>query len=205
MLPRVKTLHFAAVLLATCLLGSGARAQPGAAAEADALGQWLQERRLTPATRIDAEKPLRSAAAELVVAAMNFLDLPYQRGGSGVDGFDCSGFTRHLFQLHLGLMLPRRSDEQARTNALLSVQREQLEPGDLVFFNTLKRSFSHVGVYIGEGRFIHSPRSGSKVRIESMRQAYWAQRFDGARRAEGMSPPGRPKGESLNAKLEGLP
>ncbi len=203
MLPRVNATRTMMLALSAVLLHAGASAQP--TAEADPLGQWLGERRLVQAPQVQAGAPTRSAAADLVVAAMNFLDLPYQRGGNGTDGFDCSGFTRHLFEHHLSLLLPRRSDEQARFSALSAVSRETLEPGDLVFFNTLKRSFSHVGLYIGDGRFIHSPRSGSKVRIESMREAYWARRFDGARRAEAMSPPGRPKAESLNAKHEGSP
>ncbi len=193
MLPRVTATRTALLALCTALstmlMHAGAGALPSA--EADPMGQWLSERQLVAPThaRAGALAPARSAAAELVVAAMNFLDLPYQRGGSSTEGFDCSGFTRHLFDRHLSLLLPRRSDEQARFNALSAVSRDTLQPGDLVFFNTLRRSFSHVGVYIGQGRFIHSPRSGSKVRIESMREAYWAQRFDGARRAEGIHQP----------------
>lgn len=193
MLPRVTATRTALLALCTALstmlMHAGAGAQPSA--EADPMGRWLSERQLVaPAhARAGAPAPARSAAAELVVAAMNFLDLPYQRGGSNTEGFDCSGFTRHLFERHLSLLLPRRSDEQARFNALSAVSRDTLQPGDLVFFNTLRRSFSHVGVYIGQGRFIHSPRGGSKVRIESMREAYWAQRFDGARRAEVINQP----------------
>ncbi|HET6598439.1 MAG TPA: C40 family peptidase, partial [Burkholderiaceae bacterium] len=68
--------------------------------------------------------------------------------------------------------------------SLIKVPRDELEPGDLVFFNTLKRTFSHVGIYIGEGKFIHAPRPGSEVRVEDMRFAYWSKRFTGARRAE---------------------
>ncbi len=127
---------------------------------------------------------LQERASGLVISALNFLGVPYQRGGNDSDrGFDCSGFTRHVFQLSLGLVLPRRVDDQASANGLVAVERTELRPGDLVFFNTLKRSFSHVGIYVGEGRFIHSPRSGSEVRIENLRQAYWAERYTGARRA----------------------
>ena len=64
------------------------------------------------------------------------------------------------------------------------MQRDELKPGDLVFFNTLRHAFSHVGIYIGEGRFIHAPRKGGEVRVEDMRQAYWTKRFNGARRAD---------------------
>jgi len=127
---------------------------------------------------------VRDKASEMVLAAMNFLGVPYRRGGSSDDGFDCSGFTRHIFELSLGLALPRRVDEQAAAPGLVAVKRADLKPGDLVFFNTLKRTFSHVGIYIGEGRFIHSPRSGGQVRLEDMRLAYWNKRYTGARRAE---------------------
>jgi cell wall-associated NlpC family hydrolase len=81
-------------------------------------------------------------------------------------------------------VLPRRADQQAKDTSLVAVKREELKPGDLVFFNTMRRAFSHVGIYVGEGRFIHAPRSGGEVRVEDMRQAYWAKRFNGARRAE---------------------
>ena len=64
------------------------------------------------------------------------------------------------------------------------MKREELKPGDLVFFNTMRRAFSHVGIYVGEGKFIHSPRTGGEVRVEDMRAAYWAKRFNGARRAD---------------------
>jgi len=124
------------------------------------------------------------------VAAMTFVGVPYRAGGNGENsGFDCSGFTRHVFALGLGLALPRRVDEQASAPGLVSIDRSALQPGDLVFFNTLQRSFSHVGIYVGEGRFIHAPRSGSEVRIEDMRRVYWAQRFTGARRAAPIDAP----------------
>jgi cell wall-associated NlpC family hydrolase len=127
---------------------------------------------------------VRDRTSDLVLSAMNFLGVPYRRGGNNAeDGFDCSGFTRHIFELSLGLMLPRRADEQAHAPGFFKVTREQLKPGDLVFFNTLKRTFSHVGIYVGEGKFIHSPRTGAQVRVEDMRAAYWAKRFTGARRA----------------------
>jgi cell wall-associated NlpC family hydrolase len=124
-------------------------------------------------------------ASDMVITAMNFLGVPYKRGGSSANaGFDCSGFTRHVFETSLGLVLPRRVDQQAHAPGLVAVKKDDLQPGDLVFFNTLKRTFSHVGIYIGEGRFIHSPRPGAEVRIEQMGVAYWRKRFSGARRAE---------------------
>jgi len=128
---------------------------------------------------------IRDKASDMVLTAMNFLGVPYRRGGSSAErGFDCSGFTRHVFEMSVGLVLPRRVDEQATAPGLIKVRREELKPGDLVFFNTLKRTFSHVGIYIGDGKFIHSPRTGGEVRVEDMRFVYWAKRFTGARRAE---------------------
>lgn len=160
---------------------------PAWAAESgnDPLGALLAERGLTAAAPVPARaENLRDRASDLVMAAMNFLDVPYRHGGNDAGvGFDCSGFTRHIYTLSLGLVLPRRVDDQVSAPGLVSVERSELRSGDLVFFNTLQRSFSHVGIYIGQGKFIHSPRSGAQVRIEDMRTAYWAQRYTGARRA----------------------
>ncbi len=155
----------------------------------DAVLQLLRDKGLVPTAAVVESSPLlnraRDLASEMVMSAMNFLGVPYRRGGSGADeGFDCSGFTRHVFENSLGLLLPRRADQQAHDSSLAKVQREELRPGDLVFFNTMRRAFSHVGIYVGDGKFIHSPRAGGEVRIEDMRQAYWAKRFNGARRAE---------------------
>ncbi len=128
---------------------------------------------------------VRDSAGAMVRKAMGFLGVPYVRGGTnGDEGFDCSGFTRYVFEHSLGLVLPRRADEQARSSSLLTVQRAELKPGDLVFFNTMRRTFSHVGIYLGDGKFIHAPRAGAVVRVEDMRDAYWSRRFTGARRAQ---------------------
>ncbi len=141
---------------------------------------------LAPGALVDAVRnSVRDTASDLVMQAMNFLGVPYRRGGSSEEtGFDCSGFTRHIFENSIGLALPRRADEQARAAGLASIQRQELKPGDLVFFNTMKRTFSHVGIYVGDDKFIHAPRLGGEVRIEDMRQSYWSRRFTGARRAD---------------------
>lgn len=120
-------------------------------------------------------------ASDLVVNAMGFLGVPYKRGGNSAEtGFDCSGFVRAIYQQTVGMVLPRRADQQAASTQV--IDKKELQPGDLVFFNTMRRTFSHVGIYVGDGKFIHSPRSGSEVRVEDMRQSYWQRRFDGARR-----------------------
>lgn len=155
-------------------------------------------RRTAPPPPLPADK-----AAHVVFTAMAFLDVPYRFGGNGgqgsntpaggqarsrevaADGFDCSGFTRHVYERSLGLVLPRTAWDQARAASLARVDRDDLQPGDLVFFNTLQRPHSHVGIYVGDGRFVHAPRAGLRVRVEDMNGAagrYWTQRFDGARR-----------------------
>jgi cell wall-associated NlpC family hydrolase len=104
-------------------------------------------------------------ASELVVNAMGFLGVPYKRGGTEATGFDCSGFVRAMYENTLGLVLPHNAKAQAAVTQ--TIDKDELQPGDLVFFNTLRRAFSHVGIYIGEGRFIHSPRAGGEVRISA--------------------------------------
>jgi cell wall-associated NlpC family hydrolase len=123
-------------------------------------------------------------ATQLVSNAMTFLGVPYRRGGDSVEsGFDCSGFVRSVYEQTVGLVLPRRAAEQAA--ATQTIDRKDLQPGDLVFFNTMRRAFSHVGIYVGDGKFIHAPRAGQQVRVEDMRIAYWNTRFNGARRVVG--------------------
>jgi NlpC/P60 family len=150
----------------------------------DAITHLLSERGyLTPAPTGFVQS-VRESASDMVLAAVNFLGVPYRHGGTSAEsGFDCSGFTRHVFEMSIGMVLPRRAAEQAKSESLQQVKRNELKPGDLVFFNTMRRAFSHVGIYVGDGNFIHAPRTGGKVRIESMREAYWSARFNGARRA----------------------
>ncbi len=123
--------------------------------------------------------------SELVVTAMGFLGVPYKRGGNSAEsgGFDCSGFVRAIYDQSLGFVLPRRAEQQAA--ATQRIDKIDLQPGDLVFFNTMKRAFSHVGIYVGDNKFIHSPKPGAEVRVEDMRISYWNRRFDGARRVAG--------------------
>ncbi len=179
-----------AFCLALCVGHAGAQELPAKPPEpthqgGDAVLELLQQRGLfRDATASPFVQQMRDRASDMVMSAMHFLGVPYRRGGDNADeGFDCSGFTRHVFENSIGLVLPRRADEQARSADLQQIQREELRPGDLVFFNTMRRAFSHVGIYVGGGKFIHAPRAGGQVRIEDMRQAYWAQRFNGGRRA----------------------
>jgi NlpC/P60 family len=191
-LNRCKAIGIGALL--GVVLQAGAWAAPAAeeAGQRDPLLEFLQSSGLAARQFLPDTQPLvqgvRDRASELVLSAMDFLGVPYRRGGnSAAQGFDCSGFTRFVFEHSLGLVLPRRSDEQARAPGTATVAKAELKPGDLVFFNTLRRTFSHVGIYIGDGKFIHAPRSGETVRIDDMRAAYWNKRFTGARRVDGVN------------------
>ena len=126
---------------------------------------------------------VRDGTSSLVDSAMNFLGVRYKLGGNTAEtGFDCSGFTRYVFENSLGRVLPHRADEQANAPELAKIDKKDLKPGDLVFFDTMRRTFSHVGIYLGDGKFIHSPRTGETVRIEDINISYWARHFTGARR-----------------------
>lgn len=128
-----------------------------------------------------ARQRMGEGATDLITRSLQLIGVPYRRGGdSSEGGFDCSGLVRHLYEETFGKLLPRRADEQARSTE--KIARDELQPGDLVFFNTMRRTFSHVGIYLGEGKFIHAPRKGKNVEIADMRQAYWHKRFTGARR-----------------------
>jgi cell wall-associated NlpC family hydrolase len=149
-------------------------------APSDDLSRLMAERGLL--SRIgDMGNKVGNRATELVMNSMAFLGVPYKRGGTEADiGFDCSGFVRAIYQQTAGLLLPRQASEQAA--ATQKIDKHELQPGDLVFFNTMRRTFSHVGIYVGNGKFIHAPKPGAEVRVEDMGLSYWAKRFDGARR-----------------------
>ncbi|APA84541.1 C40 family peptidase [Paraburkholderia sprentiae WSM5005] len=122
-------------------------------------------------------------AGDVVVGALNMIGVRYRWGGNTPDsGLDCSGFVRYVFQDTLGLALPRRAEEMSRVGEKVRVS--DLKPGDLVFFNTMRRTFSHVGIYIGDNKFVHSPSTGSTIRVDDMDDGYWEKRFTGARRIE---------------------
>ena len=161
-------------------LWAGAAAAQNAPASSDELGSWLADKGLF-SQMAQVSQSVTNKASELVVHAMGFLGVPYQRGGSTVEtGFDCSGFVKAIFEQTIGMVLPRRAEQQAADTQ--RIDKKELVPGDLVFFNTMHRAFSHVGIYVGDGKFIHSPKPGAEVRIESLGAAYWNRRFDGARR-----------------------
>ena len=118
---------------------------------------------------------------EAALIALSLVGTPYAAGGGAPEtGFDCSGLVAYVFARAMQLRLPRNTFDLARASA--AVEPGALRPGDLVFYNTQRRAFSHVGIYLGESRFVHAPSTGGAVRIEEMELRYWTQRFDGARR-----------------------
>jgi cell wall-associated NlpC family hydrolase len=148
---------------------------------------------------VQAQDRAHSARSDVVVQALSLLGTPYRFGGSSPQsGFDCSGLVQHVFASVLNRELPRRSEEISGVGH--PVSRAELQPGDLVFFNTLRRAYSHVAIYIGEGRFVHAPARNGRVRIEGLDDRYWATRFNGARRV--MEPL---SAQPLAAKPEALP
>lgn len=163
-----------------CLMAGGARAEPEATG--DDLNRFLADKGLLNQIA-QVRENVSNKASELVVTALGFLGVPYKRGGNSVEtGFDCSGFVRAMYEQTVGMILPRKAEQQAA--ATQQIEKSELQPGDLVFFNTLRRTFSHVGIYVGEGKFIHSPKPGAEVRVEDMQKSYWHSRFDGARRVQ---------------------
>lgn len=122
-------------------------------------------------------------ARELTLQAMGFLGIKYKYGGESPEtGFDCSGLVNYVFSQVTGLVLPRNAKEISKVGE--KITRDELQPGDLVFFNTLRRPFSHIGIYLGEHRFIHAPGRGGEVEISDMTKRYWQKRYNGARRIE---------------------
>lgn len=140
------------------------------------LGAWVQRMQ-------SVGSETGAVATQLIETALGLVGVPYRMGGSSPQaGFDCSGFVRYVYAHTVGLVLPRRAAEQAQ--AATPVAREELQPGDLVFFNTMRRAFSHVGVYLGDGKFVHAPSRGDRVRVSDLNDRYWARRYNGARRID---------------------
>jgi len=146
-----------------------------------------------PAARAEEEPPVvlqdsqtllqraSSSVEETLNGALDLIGIRYRRGGSTPEGgFDCSGFVGHVFREGLGLFLPRTARELSQSGE--PIAKTELQPGDLVFFNTMRRTFSHVGIYLGDNLFVHAPRTGGRVRVEDMTGRYWDRRFNGARR-----------------------
>ncbi len=120
-------------------------------------------------------------SGDVIAYAKSLTGTPYRYGGDSPDsGFDCSGFVRHVYHHTLGVQLPRTARGISQVGKPVSTS--QLQPGDLVFYNTLHASYSHVGIYLGGRRFIHAPSSGKSVEVVDMNMDYWQGRYNGARR-----------------------
>jgi cell wall-associated NlpC family hydrolase len=168
-----KQADFTRLIAVTCLLAAGLGLLGSASATEAASNE--------PSTALAKLQNMTNRASELVLNAMGMLGIQYKYGGTSPEnGLDCSGLVRYVFKETWGTDLPRTSEEISKVGQHVDIP--DLQPGDLVFYNTLKRSFSHVGIYLGDNKFIHSPSRGGEVRIESMDIAYWKKRFNGARR-----------------------
>lgn len=130
---------------------------------------------ITQASRVGSEK-----GVDVVLYALGLVDTGYRYGGKNPDaGLDCSGMVSHIYQTTLGFKVKGSAADIARQAR--AIERQELRPGDLVFFNTNNRSFSHVGIYIGDARFVHAPSTNGKVRIDRLGDRYYAQRYEAAR------------------------
>ena len=151
------------------------------------------------------------SAADLVVRsahdvtgqAMDLIGVRYKFGGQTPDnGLDCSGLVKYVFEQVTGVAMPRSARDQAQVGE--KVERDELKPGDLVFFNTRRAAYSHVGIYLGDNSFVHAPRKKSTVKIANIDGQYWKKRFDGARRLLGIMP-GMVSIEAAKSLLQALP
>ena len=141
-------------------------------------------------------------AQDLASTALDLIGIRYKWGGNTPEtGLDCSGLVRYVFQQVTGVTLPRTAKDMSRLGTAVAVT--DLQPGDLVFFNTRRFAFSHVGIYLGDNQFVHAPRRGREVEIATLDSSFWKRRFDGARRMAGVLPSLLPAlvGEAVAAPL----
>ena len=145
---------------------------------------------------------LRSAQ-DLASAALGLIGIRYKWGGNTPEtGLDCSGLVRYVFQQVTGVTLPRTAKDMSHIGKV--VELSELQPGDLVFFNTRRFAFSHVGIYLGANQFVHAPRRGREVEVAALDSGFWQDRFNGARRMAGVLPSLLPAlvGEAVAAPLD---
>ncbi len=165
-------------LIALATLSFAARANDVAS---QSLADTARERAARAAARVWLD------ARDLGQFALGLIGVRYRYGGdTPVGGLDCSGLIRYVFQQVTGVNLPRTSKELSQVGANVSL--DDLQVGDLVFFNTRNYAFSHVGLYLGDNRFIHAPRRGREVEISTLSREYWQRHFNGARRLVGVLP-----------------
>lgn len=179
--PRLASLLLAAVLLAVAGCASLGERDDANAASAS-------EPRPLRSAHTSAPKPLDLRADDVLMQAMGLIGTPYRFGGTTPQrGFDCSGFTSYVFRESIGLQLPRTANDQY-VQAGSPVAQHDLAAGDLVFFRQGRGRIDHVGIYVGEGRFIHSPSRGGRVRIDALSNPHWTRSYKGAKRLLGAAP-----------------
>ncbi len=150
--------------------------------------QSIPETETTPklfssATLSSATSVVVDKTESLINNAMQLIGVRYRWGGNTPQsGLDCSGFVRYVFNDTFGFLLPRKSAQMSKVG--LEITKEELRPGDLVFFNTMRHAFSHVGIYVGDNKFIHAPSRGKSIRVDDMTKTYWDKRYNGARRLD---------------------
>jgi cell wall-associated NlpC family hydrolase len=176
--PRRVSLATFALAAGIALGSSGVRAQEAAPPAPDG--------GVTARAKAAAHSALEGAQG-LANQALSLLGVKYKFGGSRPEtGLDCSGLVQYVFQQVTGVTLPRTAKEMSQLGDKVAL--DELAPGDLVFFNTRRFAYSHVGIYLGDNRFIHAPRRGREVEIAEIDRQYWQKRFDGARRLAGSVP-----------------
>src|SRR6266403_2482725 len=181
----------------TASLASALLFAPLAAAEPVSARQPASQASAVPAT-------VWHGAQDLAIYALGLIGVDYRLGGTTPErGLDCSGLVRYVFQQVTGVMLPRTSQEISRLGSKIPLA--ELMPGDLVFFNTRRLQFSHVGIYLGEDRFIHAPRQGGEVEVVTLSKVYWQKHFDGARRLVDALPALIPSAHAETASIDAPP
>jgi cell wall-associated NlpC family hydrolase len=178
------------------LFGAGvARAEPAVTAQSpiwqveSGMADWLvavTKQAPLPAAAIAAARTETYSPVQLLTRLANgLLNIRYRRGGRNpATGFDCSGFVRYVFHQGIGAELPNTSAAQFLSGS--QIARDALQSGDLVFFKTRGKRVSHVGIYLGDGEFIHAPRTGKSVSVSRLSETYWSRRYAGARRPDAL-------------------
>jgi cell wall-associated NlpC family hydrolase len=173
-MPKIHRKLLAAIVLLGSLQMGPAFAQSSTAFESESLPKSFVS---TVSTAV-ADK-----TETLINNAMQLIGVRYRWGGNTPQsGLDCSGFVRYVFNDTFGFLLPRKSAQMSKVG--LQIGKEELQPGDLVFFNTMRHAFSHVGIYVGDNKFIHAPSRGKSIRVDDMTKVYWEKRYNGARRLD---------------------
>lgn len=169
---RKLTTFFCVALLSTCL---------SAQADDSIFRFWKSNAAAESNETAQADKPADGRISRVINQALDMIGIDYRYGSATPEsGLDCSGLVKYVFEQALNVAMPHNALAMSKIGEKIS--RADLKPGDLVFFNTLQRSMSHVGIYIGDGKFVHAPRTGKKVQVVDLNDKYWSAHYEGARR-----------------------